>query len=59
MSKRRSQRPSKVRRSEAPPPDMPAAAPAPLNVEERPSAPPQAPPLDELSALDAGWDELT
>ena len=55
----RSQRPRKARTSEAPAPEAPALAKA-----AEPGGPPTpepAPtgPIDELAALDAGWDDLS
>jgi hypothetical protein len=59
MSRRsRSQRPQKARNSEAPAPDVPSAAKMAALDEDRSREPSVAPPLDELAALDAGWDDL-
>jgi hypothetical protein len=58
MSRRsRSQRPQKARHSEAPPAYVQTAAKAAEPVEERPREA-AATPIDELAAVDAGWDDL-
>jgi hypothetical protein len=58
MSRRsRSQRPPKARSSEAPVRDAPAAKKVAEGIAELSRETPAAP-IDELAALDAGWDEL-
>ncbi|HXN30804.1 MAG TPA: hypothetical protein VN894_03040 [Polyangiaceae bacterium] len=54
----RSQRPPKVRNSEAPRQDLPPEAKTVDPIEERSQEPSAATPIDELAALDAGWDDL-
>ncbi len=59
MSRRsRSQRPPKVRNSEAPRPEVPVVVKTADPVEERGREPSSAAPVDELAELDAGWDLL-
>jgi hypothetical protein len=54
----RSQHPRKTRNTEAPPPrEGPAAAKTLDRVSEPAHAPSAEPLVDELAALDAGWDE--
>ena len=54
----RSQRPQKTRNSEAPPPrEAPAAAKTLDRIAEPAQAPSAEVLVDELAALDAGWDE--
>ena len=59
MSKRRSRslRPEKARSSEPPVPKVPAVH-AADRAEDIAPEPAAAAPIDELAALDAGWDEL-
>jgi hypothetical protein len=60
MLKRRSksQRPPKARTSEAPPQEAPVAANAIVPAEELSPEGVTPPAIDELAALDAGWDNL-
>jgi hypothetical protein len=53
----RSQHPQKARPSEAPSQSEPVAHAAP-QVEARSREPETAAPIDEMAALDAGWDTL-
>jgi hypothetical protein len=53
----RSQHPPKTRPSEGPSQEKPVAQPA-QQVEARSHEPEAAAPVDEMAALDAGWDTL-
>jgi hypothetical protein len=53
----RSLHPQKARPSEAPSQDEPIAQAAP-QVDARSREPETAAPIDEMAALDAGWDKL-
>jgi hypothetical protein len=60
MSRRsRSQRPRKAPSSEAPPRETPPATKAADPGHEPARVPVIAGPVDELAALDAGWDDLS
>jgi hypothetical protein len=54
----RSHRPQKVRNSDAPAADLPAMEKVADTAYPPSREVPAAAPLDELAAVDAGWDEL-